>query len=197
MDMNEIKRKIKEAIKAGNDERAEDLLYQLLKIHDCMSERDSFGLQGKALIKELVPGTNRAKSMEVVSNVVVADRGLEWIADLMAGEEPAESWNYLAVGSDGMDESFEDDSLGDREAALECDIAVETGSEGYETLVKFGPVKFEVGTAGDSVVEAALSAGAESGSKIFNRLTFAPKDNERNDLELTLYVDVGDLGLEI
>ena len=197
MKKSEIKEQIKEAIDEGNDDRAEDLLYDLLEMSGCTSEGDFFGLQGKALIKELVPGTDCAKSMEVVSNVVVADRGLEWIADLMAGEEPAESWNYLAVGSDGTDESFENDSLGDREAALECDISVETGSEGYETQVKFGPVKFEVGTAGDSVVEAALSAGAESGSKIFNRLTFAPKDNERNDLELTLYVDVGDLGLDI
>lgn len=163
------------------------------------NDSESLGLAGIAEIKEKDPETGEVVSEQMVNNTVVGDGGLEFVAQAILDAGVTDDWNFIAIGSDGTAEDEDDNSLIAFEEANNVSGDKQLREHnGYNAVVQFGPTTFEAGVGKSSIEETAVqdSDAGDGSETIFNRMTFDSINNEDNDLEITIYIDVGARGYE-
>ncbi len=147
---------------------------------------DKIEIKGIATIKEVDPDTGEVLSEETKENLIVHDAGSEQIADYIAGNTPANHFEYMAIGSDGTSATKDDTGLG-TQTAISTAITPSVISGGtYDRVVQWVHT-FSAGDGGSSVEEMGMFNGSTGTGTdgMLNHLTFTAKDNQNNDLEIT------------
>jgi len=180
-----------------------------------MSNEEGLKMRGIAEIKELDPETGEVLDEWTEENIVVADAGLEWMASEIADASTttADKWTYMAIGegdgTGGADaEDLTDTSL--QASVAHKDVSADTsvisadpdGKGSYSTVVRFGPLTFESGvdTSSQYIIETGIkdSDATDGTADLFDRIVFdSAADMSSRDLQVTIYIDVGNRGYTV
>jgi len=158
---------------------------------------ENMNIRGIIKIRELDPETGEELNEHLVENAVVID-GFEFVAQAILDGGVTDDWNWLAIGNDGTEPVETDTSIGTHEESANVSglKSIET-YDGGDTVVQFGPVTFDSDPEKSNSVEEVVIQDQEDvdGTEtIFNRATFSAVDLSDRDLEITVYIDVGDRG---
>jgi len=156
---------------------------------------EQLGLTGIAQIKEKDSETGEVISEQVVHNTIVGDNGLEFVAQAILDAGVTDDWSHIIIGSDGTSPNEDQDSILDYEDGEDVSgVKQLIEFDNYDAVVQFGPATFSSGAGKSSIEEACIADADDPTASIFNRLTFNAINNEDNDLEITIYIDVGGRG---
>ncbi len=139
-------------------------------------------LKGKAKVQELDQDGNVVSEEEKEN--VITDDGAGVIAQLI-GAKTVDDFEYMAIGSGTSAEGASDSSLGSEQDRSDSITSSVNGKE-VEWVYTF-----LAGAGKSAITELGMfnDPSDESGT-MMNRLTFAAKDNENNDLRITYTLTV-------